>query len=53
MIDVSGLRETIEQPLNRIMGKDPFEILPFFLADPEKTGPNGGADVPDLPRHWR
>ena len=47
-IGVSGLRETIEQALDRIMCQDEVEILALFLADPEKTGSNRDPDAPHL-----
>ena len=50
---MSGLREAIEQALDRIMCEDEVKILAVLLADPDETGPNLGPDVLYLPRHWR
>ena len=50
---MSGLREAIEQALDRIVREDQIEIPALLPADPEETGANRGADVPDCLRHWR
>ena len=52
-VGVSGLREAIEQALNRIVREDQIEILALLLADPKEAGPNRGPDVLERLRHWQ
>ena len=52
-VGVAGLREPVEQALDRIVRQDQIEILALLLADPKEAGANRGPDIPDLPSHSR
>ena len=52
-VGVTGLREPIEQALDRIVRQDQIEIQPLLLSYPKEACPNRGPDILGFLSHLR